>query len=259
MTRCISLLGSRQPICSCRRQPSGWETQLSYSALHQNIFHRAKANTSHPESMRVAISRRTFSGVLSIVYAPESISPFRQSFGIARSGLPQPNGLTIEELHGTRTGLFQTQHEVHFQKWLLNMRPWPHFTRPLTPLGLGPFHRSLRLKFSLQVGVLLPALIHQVACPFAMGALLGRTCALGRPVSWSCSWLGLSGLENQRLPEVWVFLPTLILHMPQKTTKRTFRPFLGDRLCDGIHTPVILAAVFSQNSESQQKGDFRGN
>ena len=67
------------------------------------------------------------------------------------------------------------------------MRPWRHFTTPLMSLGLGPFCRSLRFKFSRKVGVLLPALIHQVARTFAMGAFLRRTCALGHQVSWSCS------------------------------------------------------------------------
>ena len=87
-------------------------------------------------------------------------------------GAPQPNRLTIGKLHGTETGSFQTQHEVHFQEWLLDMRLWRHSTSPLTPLGLGPFPRSLRFKFSLEVGVLLPALMHQVTCFFAMGAFL---------------------------------------------------------------------------------------
>ena len=105
---------------------------------------------------------------------------------IARLGLPQPSRLTIGGLHSTKTGSFQTQQEVHFQKGLLNMRPWRHFTRTLTPLGPGPFRRSLCFKFSLEVEVLPPALMHQVACPFAMGAFLGRSCALGRRVSWSC-------------------------------------------------------------------------
>ena len=33
--------------------------------------------------------------------------------------------------------------------------------------------------------------------------------------------------------------PTLILHMPRETTKRIFRPFLGDRLGYGIHIPFL--------------------
>ena len=36
-----------------------------------------------------------------------------------------------------------------------------------------------------------------------------------------------------------MFLPTLILRMPRKTTKRTFRPFLGDQLSPDIHMPFI--------------------
>ena len=57
----------------------------------------------------------------------------------------------------------------------------------LTYLGLRPFRRSFRFKFILAVGVLLPALIHHVAFHWAMRAFLGRTCALGRRVSWSFS------------------------------------------------------------------------
>ena len=42
-----------------------------------------------------------------------------------------------------------------------------------------------------------------------------------------------------------MFLPTLILRMRRKTTKRTFRPFLGDRLSYGIHIPFIqLVGLF---------------
>ena len=36
-----------------------------------------------------------------------------------------------------------------------------------------------------------------------------------------------------------MFLPTFVLRMPRKTTKRTFRPFLADRLSYGIHIPFI--------------------
>ena len=36
-----------------------------------------------------------------------------------------------------------------------------------------------------------------------------------------------------------MFLRTLILRMPRKTTKKTLRPFLGDRLSYGIHIPFI--------------------
>ena len=38
---------------------------------------------------------------------------------------------------------------------------------------------------------------------------------------------------------MWVLFPTLILRMPRETTKRTFRPFLRDRLSYGIHIPFI--------------------
>ena len=44
------------------------------------------ANTSHPESMMFVISRGTFSCVLSIVYAPESISPLRGLLGLPAQG-----------------------------------------------------------------------------------------------------------------------------------------------------------------------------
>ena len=88
-------------------------------------------------------------------------------------GAPSTNRLTIGELHGKKMGSFKTQHEVHFQKWLLNMRLWRHFTGLLMLLGLGGFRRSLCFKFNLEVGALLPALIHQVACHVAMGAFLG--------------------------------------------------------------------------------------
>ena len=44
-----------------------------------------------------------------------------------------------------------------------------------------------------------------------------------------------------------MFFPTILLPMPRKTTKRTFRPFLGDRLSYGIHIPFIPLIRWFQN------------
>ena len=44
-----------------------------------------------------------------------------------------------------------------------------------------------------------------------------------------------------------MFLPTHILRMPRKTTKGTFRPFLGDQLSYGIHIPFIPLVRWFKN------------
>ena len=44
-----------------------------------------------------------------------------------------------------------------------------------------------------------------------------------------------------------MFLRTLILRMPRKTTKGTFRPFLCNRLCYGIHIRFIPLVSWFRN------------
>ena len=44
-----------------------------------------------------------------------------------------------------------------------------------------------------------------------------------------------------------MFLPTLILRMPRKTTMRTFRHFLGDWWSYGIHIPFISLVRWFKN------------
>ena len=55
-----------------------------------------------------------------------------------------------------------------------------------------------------------------------------------------------------------MFLPTLILRVPLKTTKRTFRTFIGDRLTYGIHIPLISLVRSFKNLGINRVGQSLG-